>query len=400
LGANADTFTNKKTGDVRKGWLAGTTRIEGKDHYMVEAEGSKPAFLPVDEWDCVVDPNPPYRRVQRPNLFDFTPGSTVEFRNKTTGQVLRGRLVGIAPKSGQDHYLFKSEGGNALILPVSEWDCVKEVVPGERPAPPAKAPSEFEAKVREAMNKTISLDFKDVPLADVLTFLSALTGIRIDVDAEAIKGRPKTATIQCSDMRLEKAINDALRPLGLAWGLKGEAIFVSTPERINGKLDKHVQDAPNDAPPPAAVPKLGGMKKVQDQAGSVSFSIPADWLVQEKAGDITAVDPTGQASAEVIWAPKRPDLESVDQATDEMVALLRPKVPQFQLVRRQPVEVGGRRGVQVRATCAGEDGPLTADLIVVLGDRFQAALLIGSHRATFAQRQALFQEIIQSFRVR
>jgi len=93
----------------------------------------------------------------------------------------------------------------------------------------------WEANIREAMNKKISFDFVETPLQDVISFISSLAGVTIVLDSEAVKDEPRSVTLRVNDMRLQSALNWVLKLVGLRYGLKDEAIFISKAERIHDK---------------------------------------------------------------------------------------------------------------------------------------------------------------------
>jgi len=96
---------------------------------------------------------------------------------------------------------------------------------------PRGAP-EWEAKVRETLSKKVSFDFVETPLQDVLNFLGSLADTTIVLDQGAIKESQPQITLRVSDMRVEAALSWICRLAGLTYGLKNEAIFVSTPNAV------------------------------------------------------------------------------------------------------------------------------------------------------------------------
>ena len=95
-----------------------------------------------------------------------------------------------------------------------------------------KPPEAWEARVRESLERKVSFDFVETPLQDVVTFLSSLAGVSVIVDTEAIKGTRHDVTLRVQDMRLGSALNWICKLVGLKYGLKHEAIFISEPKRL------------------------------------------------------------------------------------------------------------------------------------------------------------------------
>jgi tetratricopeptide (TPR) repeat protein len=96
-----------------------------------------------------------------------------------------------------------------------------------------KPPEEWEARVREAMNKRVSFDFVETPLQDVLSFLGSFADVGIILDQDAIKGQNPQVTLRVKDMRLETAMNWICKLTGLRYTLKNEALFISNSKGIH-----------------------------------------------------------------------------------------------------------------------------------------------------------------------
>ncbi len=156
--------------------------------------------------------------------------------------------------------------------------------------------------------------------------------------------------------------------------------------------------APIPTPGPTPVPTPAAMKQVQDQNGAWVFSVPGDWQVQQQPGSAMAADPAGQAFAQIVAGPKQ--FQTLDQLAQAAIATWRQQVPQWQSVGQQAVQIGGRAALQVHATGSPNNTAMMADYVLVLGDQGQAILTVYCPQATFPQRQALFQQIIQSLQVR
>ena len=95
-------------------------------------------------------------------LFFAAPGTRADtFINKTTGQTVRGALLGKAPRDGQDCLLVRTDDGKRLLLPAAEWEQRKEPKPASK-APAVRVP---EPKPRvEAVGPTVCLIRIDGPL--------------------------------------------------------------------------------------------------------------------------------------------------------------------------------------------------------------------------------------------
>jgi len=91
---------------------------------------------------------------------------------------------------------------------------------------------EWKRCVLEQMEKRISFHFVGTPLADVIAFLSNLTGTGMVLDPVAVQGDDVPVTLKVRDMRLGTAMDWALELSGLSLALTHETIFISTPERL------------------------------------------------------------------------------------------------------------------------------------------------------------------------
>ncbi|MFP4055609.1 MAG: hypothetical protein ACLF0G_01935 [Candidatus Brocadiia bacterium] len=95
-----------------------------------------------------------------------------------------------------------------------------------------KPQPEWEAALREALERRVSFDFVDTPLSDVASFLSTLAEVTIVLDNEALGQQEPRVTLRVRDMRLGAALDWVSRLAGLTYGLKDEAIFISSPGRF------------------------------------------------------------------------------------------------------------------------------------------------------------------------
>jgi len=122
--------------------------------------------------------------------------------------------------------------GALVYMPPQLFEAVRSrKAPGIFTEKPENPPA-WEAKVRETLQKKVSFDFVETPLQDVVSFLGTLTDTTIILDQAALKEQQAPITLRVSDMRLEAALSWICRLAGLGYGLKNEAIFVSTPNAI------------------------------------------------------------------------------------------------------------------------------------------------------------------------
>ena len=95
--------------------------------------------------------------------------------------------------------------------------------------------SAWEKNVYQQLEKRVSFDFLDTPLADVIAFLQNLTGVNMVLDPGAVEGDDTPITLKVEDMRLAAALDWILRLVDLKYALRDEALFVSSPDRLEDK---------------------------------------------------------------------------------------------------------------------------------------------------------------------
>ena len=94
---------------------------------------------------------------------------------------------------------------------------------------------EWQQEIKAQMEKRISFDFVDTPLADVVAFLTNLTNTNMVLDPAAVEGDDVPVTLKVSDMKLEAALEWILRLVNLTYAFRDEAVFISTPDRVAEK---------------------------------------------------------------------------------------------------------------------------------------------------------------------
>jgi len=124
-----------------------------------------------------------------------------------------------------------------------------ESKPGETPSP-----DEFE----RALEKALSFDFDDVPLADVAAFLAEATGVEVYLDALALEdmglATDAPVTAKGKNVGARAALRRLLRPLHLAWHRQENVLVITTAQQAGMSLSVefyHVVDfvTPEDADP-------------------------------------------------------------------------------------------------------------------------------------------------------
>jgi type II secretory pathway component GspD/PulD (secretin) len=114
---------------------------------------------------------------------------------------------------------------------------------------------QWKKDMKAQMEKRISFDFVDTPLADVVAFLSNLTGATIILDPAAVQGNEVPVTLKVGDMRLGAALDWILRLVNLTYALRDQAIFISTKERVADRPSLRIYDVRDLL---AAIPDYSG----------------------------------------------------------------------------------------------------------------------------------------------
>ena len=100
--------------------------------------------------------------------------------------------------------------------------------------------SEEELRVREALEKPVSLHFQDEPLASVMEHVNATQLINVVVDEAGLLETGTTAstpiTINVDGIRLKSALNLILAPLDLSYTIEDEVLKITSRLRQQGDL--------------------------------------------------------------------------------------------------------------------------------------------------------------------
>ena len=146
----------------------------------------------------------------------------------------RGQNTRAKSSDNIDELLIQTEEVAAPITSRYEFPKNWEEIKSKR----SKSHSEDEDKpqwqqdVLVLLERRVSFDFLDTPLADVVAFLQNLTGVNMVVDPGAVEGDDIPVTLKVSDMKLGASLDWILRLVNLQYAFQDEAIFISTKERI------------------------------------------------------------------------------------------------------------------------------------------------------------------------
>lgn len=119
---------------------------------------------------------------------------------------------------------------------------------GARGATPEGAGSDANAEIERALDRKVSFEFNNTPLSEALQFLQTLTRTSVVVDPRMPRAKGRTAvTLKVSDVPLRDAVERILSPVGLAWAVRNEALYIhekGAPETevARPKLSKVLED--------------------------------------------------------------------------------------------------------------------------------------------------------------
>lgn len=91
------------------------------------------------------------------------------------------------------------------------------------------SPPEDAASVQKKLAARISFDFVETPLQDVASFLSSLTGVRLDVDPGLVLGEHPSLTLKVAQMRFDHVLLWVCRLTGTVFAWRDGGFYITTP---------------------------------------------------------------------------------------------------------------------------------------------------------------------------
>ena len=86
--------------------------------------------------------------------------------------------------------------------------------------------------LKPAMQKKVTFEFVDTPLADAVMFLRNLANVNIIVDPALLAKNPPVINLRVTDMTFDMALQWILKLAELESVVRDNSIFISTPQRI------------------------------------------------------------------------------------------------------------------------------------------------------------------------
>ena len=104
----------------------------------------------------------------------------------------------------------------------------------------------FEEKIYKALERPIDARFDETPLVDVANYLKTELKVPVVLDQhalEALEVKPDTqVTLDQRDISAQAALRLVLRPLGLSYMVRREALMITTPEDVECRPPLKVYD--------------------------------------------------------------------------------------------------------------------------------------------------------------
>jgi len=168
---------------------------------------------------------------------------------------------------------------------------------------------EWQKLILAKMERKINITFNDETLTDAIDGLRDLIGVTIIVDPESADSVQNTITLDLKNMTFRTALEWVLRIAGLAWTLQDEAIYIATPDKIQGDKYMLIYD-------------------VRDLIGAVThFAGPRITLVEEEGA---------------AWEP--PEEPDPEEQLNNLVEMIQSKIEPNSWDEAAGASISGREG--------------------------------------------------------
>lgn len=98
----------------------------------------------------------------------------------------------------------------------------------------AQAPAKDEraAKVQQALEQKVILDFEDTPIQDVVTFVAEISKVNMLLDFHAVPPEGRPITMKVKDMPLKAVLDFVSKQAGLKYAVRSGVVFISNDEGL------------------------------------------------------------------------------------------------------------------------------------------------------------------------
>jgi len=164
---------------------------------------------------------------------------------------------------------------------------------------------DWEREIATKLEQRVSFEFEQAALGDVVDYLQEFSGTNIILDPR-VGADERTITLKVKDMQLSCALKWLARMSQLSYTVRGESVFISTPEFIDGEsvirvydvadLTMEVRDFWRSEPPD------GGLDA--DNAEGIAFTdvLPEEYRAQSEEAGIEWADFIRNSIAPASWS--------------------------------------------------------------------------------------------------
>ncbi|HVJ67348.1 MAG TPA: hypothetical protein VM510_05150, partial [Caulifigura sp.] len=136
----------------------------------------------------------------------------------------------------EDTLVFDVGDNKPLAFP-KNWDDLKKRKPG---ATDAYAYSEAELRIKRALTETISLNFQDAPLSQVIQYIAEQKGINAKIDQAALADEAVSAStpvsINIHGLKMKSALDSLLAEMNLGYTIENEMLVITSKLKERGGL--------------------------------------------------------------------------------------------------------------------------------------------------------------------
>ncbi|QDT52182.1 outer membrane porin HofQ [Caulifigura coniformis] len=140
----------------------------------------------------------------------------------------------------EDTMVFDVSDAKPMAFP-KNWDALSKRKPG---ATDAVEYSQAELQIKRALKETISLNFNDAPLSQVIQYIAEQKGINAKIDQAALADEAVSAStpvsINIHGLKLKSALDSLLAEMNLGYTIENEMLVITSKLRERGELVQKV----------------------------------------------------------------------------------------------------------------------------------------------------------------
>ncbi len=188
----------------------------------------------------------------------------------------------------------------------------------------------WKAEIRKRLQRKVSFEFVDTPLADAVEFLRHLANVTMIIDPKVLSANPPQINLRVTDMNLDLALEWILKLAELEYALQDSAIFISKPQTLQPPLEMKIYDVSDltqnitDFPGPEFQITVAGDKNAAGGGGGAPLT--------PFGGPPKTAAPTNATIQEMIKTRIRPDMwdpatgASIEEKGGKLVVMQRPEI--------------------------------------------------------------------------